>query len=153
MSGLNRFTQFRAWQACVTYKKAVYAICEVPPLATDFKKRRQLEGSVAGPPAHIAEGYGRFNPPDFGNFVVFRRASLMESQSHLMDLVDAKYITDAKRQELDALAQEALREVTGPLEYLQSPEALRNASNNERRTTNREPNLNTNGELRTQKSE
>jgi four helix bundle protein len=139
MSGLSRFTQFRAWQACVTYKKAVYAICETAPLATDFKKRRQLEDSVAGPPGHIAEGYGRFNPPDFANFVVFARASLMESQSHLMDLVDAKYITEAKRQELDALAQEALSEVTGLLEYLQSPEALRNARRaRERRIASRQ---------------
>lgn len=67
----------------------------------------------------------------------------MESQSHLMDLVDAKYITDAKRQELDALAQEALREVTGLLEYLQSPEALRNARRaRERRIASRQTHLN-----------
>jgi four helix bundle protein len=116
MSGVRRFTQLRAWQACVTYKKAVYAICEVAPLATNLKKRGQLEDSVAGPPGHLAEGYGRFNPADFARFVVIARSSLMESQNHLLDLVDAKYITDAKRQELDALAQEALQEVTGLLE-------------------------------------
>ena len=33
----------------------------------------------------------------------------------------------AKREELDALAETALKEVTGLMEYLQSPEALRNA--------------------------
>ena len=67
------------------------------------------------------------------------RSSLMESQSHLMDLVDSKYITETKRQELDALAQEALREVTGLLEYLQSPEALRNARRaRERRIASRQ---------------
>ena len=142
MTGLNRFTQFRAWQACVTYKNAVYAICDMAPLATNFKKRRQLEDSVAGPPGHIAEGYGRFNPPDFANFVVFARASLMESQNHLLDLVDARHITEAKQQELDALAQEALREVTGLLEYLQSPEALRNARRaRERRIASRQERL------------
>ena len=80
MTGVRRFTQLRAWQACVTYKKAVYAICEVGPLAINLKKRGQLEDSVAGPPAHIAEGYGRFNPADFARFVVMARSSLMESQ-------------------------------------------------------------------------
>jgi four helix bundle protein len=139
MTGVRRFTQLRAWQACVAYKKAVYAICEVGPLATNLKKRSQLEDSVAGPPAHVAEGYGRFNPADFARFVVMARSSLMESQNHLLDLVDAKYITEAKRQELDALAQEALREVTGLLEYLQSPEALRNARRaRERRIASRQ---------------
>jgi hypothetical protein len=98
MSGLNRFTQFRAWRTCVAYKKAVYAICKTPPLSTNFKKRQQLE-----------------------------------------DLVDADYITEAKRQELNALAQEALQEVTGLLEYLQSPEALRDARRaRERRIASRQ---------------
>jgi len=87
MASVRRFTQLRAWQACVRYKKAVYAISEVGPLATKLKKRTQLEDSVAGPPAHIAEGYGRFNPADFARFVVMARSSLMESQNHLLDLV------------------------------------------------------------------
>jgi hypothetical protein len=82
---------------------------------------------VAGPPGHIAEGFGRFNPADFARFVVIARSSLMESQNHLLDLVDRKYIDEATRQELDALAQAALEEVTGLMEYLQSPEALQNA--------------------------
>ena len=142
MSGIDRFTKFRAWQTCITYKKAVYAICKVGPLATDFKKRRQIEKSVAGPPGHIAEGYGRFNPPDFANFCVFARSSLMESQNHLIDLVDAEYITETKRQELNALAEEALKEVTGLMEYLQSPEALRNARRaRERRIASRQQRL------------
>ena len=51
----------------------------------------------------------------------------MESQNHLRDAVDKEYITEEKRAELDALAETALREVTGLIEYLQSAEALQNA--------------------------
>jgi hypothetical protein len=51
----------------------------------------------------------------------------MESQNHLLDLVDKKYIDEPTRLDLDKLAQAALQEVTGLMEYLQSPEALRNA--------------------------
>ena len=51
----------------------------------------------------------------------------MESQNHLSDFVHKKYITDDRRQELNQLAVTALEEVTGLIEYLQSPEALRNA--------------------------
>ena len=60
-------------------------------------------------------------------FVVMARASLMESQNHLIDAVDRGYITEDVRREHDALAEAALQEVTGLMEYLQSPEALRNA--------------------------
>jgi hypothetical protein len=75
----------------------------------------------------------------------------MESQSHLIDAVDKRYITEQTRLELDSLAASALEEVTGLMEYLQSPEALRNARRAcerriasrperlSRRTQNREP--------------
>ena len=148
--GVRRFTQLRAWQACTLYKKAVYAICEDGPLSQDWKRRGQLEESVAGPPANIAEGFGRFSPPDFARFVVIARSSLMESQNHLRDTVDRKYITESTRERLDALAEAALQEVTGLMEYLQSPEALRNArrarerriaSRPERRTRHLEPRI------------
>ena len=51
----------------------------------------------------------------------------MESQNHLMDAVDKRYITEETRVELNALAEVALAEVTGLMDYLQSPEALRKA--------------------------
>ncbi len=123
----KRFTELRAWQTCNAYKLAVYRVCDDGPLSRDWEKRRQLEESVSGPPAHIAEGFGRFNPPEFARFTVIARSSLMESQNHLRDAVDKKYITEATRLEMDALAEEALREVTGLMEYLQSAEALQNA--------------------------
>ena len=142
-SGVNRFTSLRAWQACETFKNAVYRLCEQAPLADDWKRRNQLEEAARGPGAHIAEGFGRFSPPDFARFVVMARASLMESQNHLIDLVDRRYITEDRRAGLDRLAVTALEEVTGLLEYLQSPEALRNA----RRA--RERRIATRGERRT----
>jgi len=146
--GIHRFTDLRAWQACYTYKNSIYRLCERGRLSTDWKLRRQLEDAVAGPPGHIAEGFGRFNPADFARFVVLARSSLMESQNHLRDAVDRGHISEDTRLEHEKLAEVALEEVTGLLEYLQSPEALRNArrarerriaSRQERRTLNREP--------------
>jgi len=97
------------------------------PLSRDWERRRQLEESVAGPPAHIAEGFGRFNPAEFARFTVIALASLMESQNHLRDAVDKEYITEGKRAELDQLASIALGEVTRLVESLQSEEALQKA--------------------------
>ena len=90
--GVQRFTDLRAWQACHVYKNAVYRLCATGPLSRDWPRRRQLEAAVAGPPAHIAEGFGRFNPADFARFLVLARASLMESQNHLRDALDKGYI-------------------------------------------------------------
>jgi four helix bundle protein len=148
MRGVRRFTELRAWQACDSYKKAIYRLCEEGPLSRDDDRRRQLEKSVKGPPAHVAEGFGRFNPTDFARFTVIARASLMESQNHLRDAVDMRYISEEVRLEFDKLAVTALEEVTGLMEYLQSPEALRNARRaRERRIASRRERRN--HELRT----
>jgi len=162
--GVKRFEDLRAWRACDTFKKAIYALCETPPVAKDFGRRKQIEESSSRTTAHIAEGFGRFNPADFARFCVIARSSLMESQSHLRDFVDKKYIAEERRLELDRLAETALQEVTGLMEYLQSPEALRNArrarerriaSRSERRTKNPEPRTEpeTEDEPRTENSE
>jgi four helix bundle protein len=124
---VKRFTDLRAWQACVTYKRAIYRLCEKEPLVNDWKRRGQLEDSVAGPPGHLAEGFGRFSPLDFARFAVMGRASLLESQNHLLDLLDRGYISQEQQASLNGLADTALQEVTGLIEYLQSPEAARNA--------------------------
>jgi four helix bundle protein len=142
-NGVRRFTDLRAWQACLTYKRAVYATILDSTLAKDWDRRSQLEQSVKGPTGHIAEGFGRFNPADFARFCVIARASLMESQNWLIDAVDRRYISETDRVELNALAEIALQEVTGLMEYLQSPEALRNARRaRERRAAGRHERLN-----------
>ena len=151
--GVRRFTDLRAWQACDLYKKAVYALCANGPLARDFELRDQIKDSVAGPPSHIAEGFGRFDPPDFARFARMASSSLMESQNHLRDAVDRKHITEEARLTLEPLAQVAIEEVTGLITYLQSPQALLNArrvrerriartGNRKRRTRNRTRNTN-----------
>jgi hypothetical protein len=80
------------------FKKAVYRLCENKPIAADFAR-----------------------------FCVIARSSLMESQNHLFDFVDKRYISEEVRLELNQLAETASEEVTGLMEYLQSPEASRNA--------------------------
>jgi four helix bundle protein len=79
MKGVKRFTDLRAWQACDVYKKAIYKLLDKGVFGRDWKRLGQLEDSVAGPPGHIAEGFGRFNPPDFARFTVIARASVHRS--------------------------------------------------------------------------
>src|SRR5262245_38147091 len=76
----------------------------------------------------------------------------MESQSHLLDFVDKRYISEEVRLELNQLAETALEEVTGLMEYLQSPEALRNARRaRERRIASRPQRRSEKKERRTRK--
>jgi hypothetical protein len=55
------------------------------------------------------------------------RASLQECRNHLQDAVDCRHINEDDRQEYEKLIATALKEMGGLLDYLQSPEAKRNA--------------------------
>ena len=138
----------------MVFKRAINKLCEQGPLSRDYERRNQLEESAGRPAGHIAEGYGRFSPPDFARFTVIARSSLMEAQNHLIDAVDRRYITEDERVEFNKLAEDALEQVTGLMEYLQSPEALRNArrarerriASRDARKAKRTPNKNREGE-------
>ena len=133
-----RFTDLRAWQTCHVYKNAVYRLCAEGPLSTDWTWRRQMEEAVAGPPALVAAGFGRFNPADFERYLVLARSFLLESQNHLRDAVVRGHITEEVRAEHDRLAEDALREVAGLMESLHSAEAVRTAHRpRERRVASR----------------
>jgi hypothetical protein len=60
-------------------------------------------------------------------FVRMGRASLLECVNHLIDAVDRGHITEDVRVEHQARAQQALFEIGGLLDYLQSPAAAANA--------------------------
>ena len=127
MGGVKNFRELRAWQAAITFKRAIYALIDSGALAKEFKLQGQLREAAASAPSQVAEGYGRWNPADFARFVVMARASTIECQNHLDDAVDRRLIADQTRAAHEALAQEALREMGGLLDYLQSPEAEENA--------------------------
>ena len=75
----------------------------------------------------ISEGFGRFDPADFARFLKMARASIIECQNHLVDAVDRGHISETVRHEHDEVALMAIKEVSGLIDYLQSPAAKQNA--------------------------
>ena len=97
------------------------------PFGHERRLREQLRESAASAPSQIAEGYGRFDPPDNARFVRIAKASLLECQNHLVDAADRGLISEDTRSLHDAQAEDLLKEVEAYLGYLQSEEARTNA--------------------------
>jgi hypothetical protein len=93
----------RAWQAARAFKRALCCLLDQPPLATDLRLSAQLREAAASAQSCISEGFGRFDP------------------------ADRALISEAVRKQHDDHAREVLSEIGGLLDYLQSPEAKRNA--------------------------
>jgi len=113
---MRMVSDFRAlvcWQLSYELKCEIFDFTERLPAARDYKYRDQIRDSGASAPANIAEGFGRFEPAEFAQYLKYARASLMETQNHLLDGRDRRYLQDKQFSRLFNLATAALKTTTG----------------------------------------
>jgi len=84
----------------------------------DFKFLEQLRDSAASAPRKVAEGFGRYKPPQFRQFLDVAIASLSETSNHLRDGVDRKHFTKADIDPLLRLVRRASGAAIGLKKYL-----------------------------------
>jgi four helix bundle protein len=106
------FRQLLCWQLSHELKCEVLAFTAKPPVSSDHRFCDQIRDAAAGAPRNISEGFGRYRPGDFARFLEYARASLMETQNHLIDARDRGYVTDPLCSRLMNLASAALRTTT-----------------------------------------
>ena len=106
------FRDLVCWQLSYELKCEVFAFTAIGPAAKDFKYRDQILASSSSAPANIAEGFGRFRPRDSARFYEIARASIMETQNHLLDGRDRGYLDDKLYFRLANLARAALKSTT-----------------------------------------
>jgi four helix bundle protein len=135
MTGFKSPEEFDAWQLASELKDRVMAFTATLPAARDFKFCEEIRKSARSAPDNISEGFYRFNPPDFANFVRIAKGSLGELRNQLRHAHSSKYITDDEFHELRRLCQRAIGASTGLRLYLLSlPKGFdpRDPSNNAR---------------------
>jgi hypothetical protein len=83
-----------------------------------FNSPEELDARSA--PDNIAEGFYRFNPPDFANFVRMARGSLGEVRNQLPHARMRGYLNDEQFRELSRLCRRAIGACRGLRLYLLS---------------------------------
>jgi len=129
----RRYRDLICWQLANELKLEVYAFTARPVAAKDFKYCNQIRDSARGAPRTIAEGFGRYRPPEFARYLEFARASLNETHNHLVDGLDLGYLTVPDCEAMCHLADRAAGATTKLLLY------LKQRSSEPRRFRNREP--------------
>ena len=109
---VRNFRDLVAWQLAYALKCEVFAFTATGAASKDFKYRDQIRDSSASAHSNISEGFGRFRPRDFARFLEYARASLMETQNHLLDGRDRGYLDPASYSRLANLARSALKTTT-----------------------------------------
>jgi four helix bundle protein len=118
----RRYEDLEAYQLAEELKREVYALIATEPASKDFKFCNQLRDSVSSSPKNIAEGFGRFRPAPFAQFMEFAIASTMETQVGVRDGIDRGYFSRKRAQRALSLAERSIQVSTKLLLYLKKAE-------------------------------
>ena len=89
----RKFQNLEAWQLANALKLEVYRLIASEPARSDWEYCRQIRKSAASSPRNIAEGFGRFRPRMFAQYMEFSIASTHETHDALFDGVDRGHFT------------------------------------------------------------
>jgi len=121
------FRDLICWQLSYELKCEVLAFTATASVSKDFKYCDQIRDSSASAPRNVAEGFGRFTPGEFAQYLKWARASLMETQNHLIDGRDRGYLEPNRYSRLMNLARAALKATTNLMLQKQRQAAARRA--------------------------
>jgi four helix bundle protein len=109
MAPVNRFEDLIVWQLTVALRDAVYVLTGSGGASRDFTFRQQIRDSASSAPRNIAEGFKRYNPPQFAHFLNIAKGSLAETQNHLLHGKHQGYFSEQEFTEAWRLTCRALR--------------------------------------------
>ena len=117
--GARDFTELRAWQLARRLKVEVdRAVLAKPGALAQRKFHEQLSDAVRSAPRNLAEGFRRYSHRQFAHFTRIARASLKETQNHILDARDQSIIDEGEFKQLWKLSDEAVAAATALLKYL-----------------------------------
>jgi len=116
----QRYEDLEAWQLADELRREVLALTETGPASRDFKFRDQIRDAVSSAARNIAEGFGRYHPPDFARFMQYSLSSTMETQDLLTDGIERRYFTEQTTNPARDLAKRSLQVSKGLIRYLKS---------------------------------
>ena len=128
-----------AWQLCMELGVFVADIVSKGPVSKDFKYCNQIRESSSAPAPHIAEGFGRWGPKEFAQYLRMAISSLLETQTHLEYGLRRKYFTVKVHSDAVTLCGRALRVTRALLQSKLRQIAREEAQKRKAKETKRRP--------------
>ena len=120
MAGARRLEDLDTWQLARELKEKVYAFTETGPAAQDMDFRRDIRRVARSAPHNTAEGFYRYSPGDFAQFLNIARGSLGEVRDQIQHALDENYLSKSAFAELRQLVDRAIGANTSLQAYLRA---------------------------------
>lgn len=132
------FTELIAWQRADDLERFALEIIKRPTLARDLEYCRQTSDAACSGPRNIAEGFGRFAPVQFANFLRIAIGSELETKNQIIKAWQRGAISDEEHWAGMLLCKRAVAAAVALRRYQLTPRAKENA----REIEGRRPKLN-----------
>ena len=114
------FEELEIWKKACTLKIEISGTIKSFPPEEKFRLVDQITRSARSIGSLIAEGHGRFSYPDQIHFCIQARGSLTETINHLIDSMDANYISEKILEDYRIKYKELERMLNGYINYLRT---------------------------------
>jgi four helix bundle protein len=111
------FFDIHAWQKADDLAVRVYQVTEAFPPHQRYSLTDQMQRAAVSVPANIAEGSGRRTITDFLRFLYIALGSLRELEYYIHLSKRLGYLNETAHQQLDTLADETARILTGFIRF------------------------------------
>ncbi len=122
MSKINTFEEIQAWQKARELTRAIYKVSSTNSFSKDFGLRDQIRRASVSVLSNIAEGFERNGSKEFLYFLSIAKGSAGEVRAQLYVAFDLNYITKEEFDDLNKLATETSKLVSGFMTYLKNSE-------------------------------
>ena len=103
---VEKFEDLVAWQKAHQLALLVYRLTSHEPFSPDFGLRDQIQRAAISVMSNIAEGFDRYNRPEFRHLLSIARGSVAEVRSQLHLAHSLRYVSEQEFCESSALCLE-----------------------------------------------
>ena len=128
MAIATRYEELLSWQRMHELNIEVFRATDSGRVSRDFKFRDEIREAADSAERNVAEGFARYTPAAFANFLDYSRASAAETRSMLRKGAECGYFSAEDFARLDSLAARGAQAVAKLQRYLRSPQAKSNAA-------------------------
>jgi four helix bundle protein len=115
----RNYRELRAWQLADELRREVIEITSSPPANRDLRFCDSFSNAAGSVCRLLSEGFARFKPRDFANYVRMALGSLAETEDHIGEAVDKQYIDRTRFDRMWDLSEHTKASSTNLLKYLQ----------------------------------
>jgi len=97
---VRKFEDLIAWQKSKTLSLMIYSCTKNDGFRTDFALRNQIRRAVISVMSNIAEGFDRYSPKEFQQYLSIARGSVAEVRSQIHLAKELNYLSEKDAKEI-----------------------------------------------------